>query len=80
MDRAIFIVLALLKFCIQLLTFNKYILLSVLLQNITEAKPDRRHSLYTYFTIATDIENIRGVFNSLRDIAQKQHLRQYELL
>ncbi|XP_065913197.1 guanine nucleotide-binding protein G(s) subunit alpha-like [Dysidea avara] len=51
-----------------------------LFKNITEAKPDRRHSLYTYFTIATDIENIRGVFNSLRDIAQKQHLRQYELL
>ncbi|XP_065914028.1 guanine nucleotide-binding protein G(s) subunit alpha-like isoform X1 [Dysidea avara] len=51
-----------------------------LFKNISEATPDKRHSLYTHFTIAVDTENIRKVFNSCRDIIQKEHLRQYELL
>ena len=51
-----------------------------LLQTSSEATPDKRHSLYTHFTVAVDTENIRKVFNSCRDIIQKEHLRQYELL
>ncbi|XP_065914030.1 guanine nucleotide-binding protein G(s) subunit alpha-like [Dysidea avara] len=47
---------------------------------ITQATPDNRHSFYTHFTCAVDTENIRKVFNDCRDIIQRIHLRQYELL
>lgn len=33
-----------------------------------------------HFTCAVDTENIRRVFNDCRDIIQRMHLRQYELL
>ena len=52
----------------------------LLLQNITQRSPDNRHSLYTHFTCATDTENVRKVFNNCREIIQRIHLRQYELL
>lgn len=35
---------------------------------------------YPHFTCAVDTENIRRVFNDCRDIIQRMHLRQYELL
>nr|AGJ70283.1 G protein subunit alpha s1 [Terebratalia transversa] len=39
-----------------------------------------RHYCYPHFTCAVDTENIRRVFNDCRDIIQRMHLRQYELL
>ena len=51
-----------------------------MLQKVTKASPDNRHSFYTHFTCAVDTENIRKVFNDCRDIIQRIHLRQYELL
>lgn len=39
-----------------------------------------RHHCYPHFTCAVDTENIRRVFNDCRDIIQRMHLMQYELL
>uniref|UniRef100_A0A8C9T969 G protein subunit alpha L n=1 Tax=Scleropages formosus TaxID=113540 RepID=A0A8C9T969_SCLFO len=47
---------------------------------ISTASGDRRHYCYPHFTCAVDTENIRRVFNDCRDIIQRMHLRQYELL
>ncbi|ESN96641.1 hypothetical protein HELRODRAFT_68124, partial [Helobdella robusta] len=44
------------------------------------AQSDGRHYCYPHFTCAVDTENIRRVFNDCRDIIQRMHLRQYELL
>lgn len=44
------------------------------------AVSDGRHYCYPHFTCAVDTENIRRVFNDCRDIIQRMHLRQYELL
>ena len=52
---------------------------SLLLQNISGSTDDR-HFCYPHFTCAVDTENIRRVFNDCRDIIQRWHLRQYELL
>uniref|UniRef100_A0A8C6TW93 Uncharacterized protein n=1 Tax=Neogobius melanostomus TaxID=47308 RepID=A0A8C6TW93_9GOBI len=41
---------------------------------------DGKHYCYPHFTCAIDTENIRRVFNDCRDIIQRMHLRQYELL
>jgi len=41
---------------------------------------DGKHYCYPHFTCAVDTENIRRVFNDCRDIIQRMHLRQYELL
>ncbi|XP_039262478.1 guanine nucleotide-binding protein G(s) subunit alpha-like [Styela clava] len=62
-------------------------------QNVTRAKyfirdeflrlsqsGESRHYCYPHFTCAVDTENIRRVFNDCRDIIQRMHLRQYELL
>lgn len=38
------------------------------------------HHCYPHFTCAVDTENIRRVFNDCKDIIQRIHLRQYELL
>ncbi|KOB52210.1 G protein alpha S subunit Gs1 [Operophtera brumata] len=38
------------------------------------------HYCYPHFTCAVDTENIKRVFNDCRDIIQRMHLRQYELL
>ncbi|KAI1722557.1 g-protein alpha subunit domain-containing protein [Ditylenchus destructor] len=40
----------------------------------------RDHHCYPHFTCAVDTENIRRVFNDCRDIIQRIHLKQYELL
>ena len=50
------------------------------LQRISTASGDGRHYCYPHFTCAVDTENIRRVFNDCRDIIQRMHLRQYELL
>ncbi|KRZ34026.1 Guanine nucleotide-binding protein G(s) subunit alpha [Trichinella pseudospiralis] len=47
---------------------------------ISTATGDSRHHCYPHFTCAVDTENIRRVFNDCRDIIQRIHLRQYELL
>ncbi|XP_053570883.1 guanine nucleotide-binding protein G(olf) subunit alpha isoform X1 [Bombina bombina] len=47
---------------------------------ISTASVDNRHYCYPHFTCAVDTENIRRVFNDCRDIIQRMHLRQYELL
>ncbi|PAA56648.1 hypothetical protein BOX15_Mlig032566g1 [Macrostomum lignano] len=40
----------------------------------------QQHYCYPHFTCAVDTENIRRVFKDCRDIIQRMHLRQYELL
>ncbi|CAJ0920309.1 unnamed protein product [Ranitomeya imitator] len=50
------------------------------LVRISTASGDGRHYCYPHFTCAVDTENIRRVFNDCRDIIQRMHLRQYELL
>lgn len=52
----------------------------LLFQRISTASGDGRHYCYPHFTCAVDTENIRRVFNDCRDIIQRMHLRQYELL
>lgn len=52
----------------------------VFFQRISTASGDGRHYCYPHFTCAVDTENIRRVFNDCRDIIQRMHLRQYELL
>ncbi|KAJ0022616.1 hypothetical protein NQD34_014750 [Periophthalmus magnuspinnatus] len=47
---------------------------------ISTASGDGKHYCYPHFTCAMDTENIRRVFNDCRDIIQRMHLRQYELL
>ena len=52
----------------------------VILQRISTASGDGKHYCYPHFTCAVDTENIKRVFNDCRDIIQRMHLRQYELL
>ncbi|XP_061614691.1 guanine nucleotide-binding protein G(olf) subunit alpha-like isoform X1 [Phyllopteryx taeniolatus] len=47
---------------------------------ISTASGDGKHYCYPHFTCAVDTENIRRVFSDCRDIIQRMHLRQYELL
>lgn len=47
---------------------------------ISTATGDGKHYCYPHFTCAVDTENIKRVFNDCRDIIQRMHLRQYELL
>ncbi|KAM8822981.1 guanine nucleotide-binding protein G(olf) subunit alpha-like isoform 1-T2 [Spinachia spinachia] len=49
-------------------------------QRISTASGEGKHYCYPHFTCAIDTENIRRVFNDCRDIIQRMHLRQYELL
>ncbi|MPC36696.1 Guanine nucleotide-binding protein G(s) subunit alpha [Portunus trituberculatus] len=49
-------------------------------KRISTASGDGKHYCYPHFTCAVDTENIRRVFNDCRDIIQRMHLRQYELL
>lgn len=46
----------------------------------TSDSSNNRHFCYPHFTTAVDTENIRRVFNDCRDIIQRMHLMQYELL
>lgn len=50
------------------------------LQRISTASGEGKHYCYPHFTCAVDTENIKRVFNDCRDIIQRMHLRQYELL
>ncbi|KRT85659.1 ADP ribosylation factor [Oryctes borbonicus] len=47
---------------------------------ISTASGDGKHYCYPHFTCAVDTENIKRVFNDCRDIIQRMHLRQFELL
>lgn len=47
---------------------------------ISMATGDGRHYCYPHFTCAVDTENIKKVFNDCRDIIQRMHLKQYELI
>ncbi|KAL3311251.1 hypothetical protein Ciccas_010172 [Cichlidogyrus casuarinus] len=47
---------------------------------VTANNNNGRHYCYAHLTCAVDTENIRRVFNDCRDIIQRMHLRQYELL
>uniref|UniRef100_A0A8C5C4X7 Guanine nucleotide-binding protein G(s) subunit alpha n=1 Tax=Gadus morhua TaxID=8049 RepID=A0A8C5C4X7_GADMO len=47
---------------------------------ISTASGEGKHYCYPHFTCAVDTENIRRVFQDCRDIIQRMHLRQYELL
>jgi len=48
--------------------------------HISTASGDGRHYCYPHFTTAIDTKNIERVFADCRDIIQRIHLRQYELL
>lgn len=74
-QRYSFIDKMLLLLCVILMDF---ILLG--LQRISTASGEGKHYCYPHFTCAVDTENIRRVFNDCRDIIQRMHLRQYELL
>lgn len=62
------------------ITKNSDCWIIVRLQRISTANGDGKHYCYPHFTCAVDTENIRRVFNDCRDIIQRMHLRQYELL
>uniref|UniRef100_A0A915EU34 Guanine nucleotide-binding protein G(s) subunit alpha n=1 Tax=Ditylenchus dipsaci TaxID=166011 RepID=A0A915EU34_9BILA len=47
---------------------------------ISTSGVNAQHHCYPHFTCAVDTENIRRVFNDCRDIIQRIHLHQYELL
>lgn len=47
---------------------------------ISTPTASQQHHCYPHFTCAVDTENIRRVFNDCRDIIQRIHLHQYELL
>ncbi|KAJ3611369.1 hypothetical protein NHX12_021385 [Muraenolepis orangiensis] len=49
-------------------------------KRISTASGGGKHYCYPHFTCAVDTENIRRVFQDCRDIIQRMHLRQYELL
>lgn len=48
--------------------------------HISTATGEGRHYCYPHFTTAVDTKNIERVFSDCRDIIQRIHLRQYELL
>ncbi|XP_011792046.1 PREDICTED: guanine nucleotide-binding protein G(olf) subunit alpha [Colobus angolensis palliatus] len=50
------------------------------IERISTATGEGKHYCYPHFTCAVDTENIRRVFNDCRDIIQRMHLKQYELL
>ena len=58
----------------------KFCLFVFYFQRVSTATGENRHYCYPHFTCAVDTENIRRVFNDCRDIIQRMHLRQYELL
>ncbi|RNA12527.1 guanine nucleotide-binding G(s) subunit alpha [Brachionus plicatilis] len=47
---------------------------------ISAQSDNNKHFCYPHFTTAVDTENIKRVFNDCRDIIQRMHLMQYELL
>ncbi|KAJ8932684.1 hypothetical protein NQ318_020333 [Aromia moschata] len=55
-------------------------ILAVCRKRISTASGEGKHFCYPHFTCAVDTDNIKRVFNDCRDIIQRMHLRQYELL
>ena len=50
------------------------------MQRVTmQAQVDHKY-VYPYFTTAIDTQNIKRVFSSCKDIIQRLHLKQYDLL
>lgn len=47
---------------------------------ISTATGDNKHYVYPHFTTAIDTRNVKRVFDDCRDIIQRMHLRQYELI
>lgn len=70
--------------CLGIHTYNIFYVMCffyrVYQQRISTASGDGKHYCYPHFTCAVDTENIKRVFNDCRDIIQRMHLRQYELL
>jgi guanine nucleotide-binding protein G(s) subunit alpha len=58
----------------------KYFIRDEFLKISAQTNESNRHFCYPHFTCAVDTENIRRVFNDCRDIIQRMHLMQYELL
>jgi len=61
-------------------TRAKYYIRDEFLRISAPTSDNSRHHCYPHFTTAVDTENIRRVFNDCRDIIQRMHLMQYELL
>jgi len=61
-------------------TRAKYFIRDEFLKISAQTTENSRHFCYPHFTTAVDTENIRRVFNDCRDIIQRMHLMQYELL
>lgn len=61
-------------------TRAKYFIRDEFLRISAPTSDNSRHHCYPHFTTAVDTENIRRVFNDCRDIIQRMHLMQYELL
>lgn len=58
----------------------KFFIRDEFLKISSEQANRQKHYCYPHFTCAVDTENIRRVFNDCKDIIQRMHLRQYELL
>lgn len=63
----------------ELVTRAKYFIRDEFLK-ISTSTGEGKHYCYPHFTCAVDTENIRRVFNDCRDIIQRMHLKQYELI
>lgn len=61
-------------------TRAKYFIRDEFLKISAQTDNNNKHFCYPHFTTAVDTENIRRVFNDCRDIIQRMHLMQYELL
>lgn len=61
-------------------TRAKYFIRDEFLKISAQTNENSRHYCYPHFTTAVDTENIRRVFDDCRDIIQRMHLMQYELL
>lgn len=61
-------------------TKAKFFIRDEFLKISAQTNESNRHYCYPHFTTAVDTENIRRVFNDCRDIIQRMHLMQYELL
>jgi len=63
----------------ELVTRAKFFIRDEFLK-ISTSTGEGKHYCYPHFTCAVDTENIRRVFNDCRDIIQRMHLKQYELI
>lgn len=57
----------------------KYFIRDMFLRVTMQAQVDHKY-VYPYFTTAIDTQNIKRVFSSCKDIIQRLHLKQYDLL